>query len=389
LLTDCALFGASGVTVLIINLLCGYIFHLSARRCAKENGIEPIFTATVFPANDHWQLMQKHPLYSPPYSGQYEWFGIPGYDEVIPEEKKRYTLKNFEHPDIVNYRRLQEESARNIIAQSKNNEEPVVSAAFRSTTRHYNDLAAIYQLTGQPEKTIAALQKYPELDQLIPQRPVFTITQLVRSATRTLWIEGIVRHAPDAPEYAPCYRKFLEFSMTWHPFVPDEGGNFIIPYRDFFAGDARQIKYMHAPPIWYAIEYKGVKLAAYRKSKLRKLETQLSFTPEEMSDKYIQAHDSSSLPHRYFSPYNALHRQRGVISSARTALALKCFRAEKGHYPAKLEELVPEYLPQIYPRTDGSPMQYESNGKGFFLRGFERRNWDIFTLDYAAHKLQP
>ena len=143
-------------------------------------------------------------------------------------------------------------------------------------------------------------------------------------------------------------------------------------------------KYLHAPPIWYAIEYKGIKLAAYRKPKLRKLEGQLSFTPEDMSDKYIQTHDRSSSPHHYFSPYSTVRRQRGVISTARTALALKCFRAEKGRYPTKLEELVPEYLPQIYPQVDGTPMRYESSGKGFALRGFGNiPNGDIFTLDYT------
>ena len=167
--------------------------------------------------------------------------------------------------------------------------------------------------------------------------------------------------------------------MNWEPYTPDEGGIYLVPFDKYFSAPfLAGFKVFHYPPIWYAAEYKGVNIAADRIPRLRELEKQFSFTPDDLNDRYTIADKNK----RHFSPYNTLLRQRAVISGARTALALKCFRAEHGRYPEKLADLIPEYLPQIYPSPDGKPLDYQSDGRNFTLKITGVTEFIIATSDH-------
>ncbi len=51
-----------------------------------------------------------------------------------------------------------------------------------------------------------------------------------------------------------------------------------------------------------------------------------------------------------------------------TAIALRLYRQEHGHYPKSLSELVPRYLPSVPTDPfDGKPLRYRQEGKGFRL----------------------
>ena len=59
---------------------------------------------------------------------------------------------------------------------------------------------------------------------------------------------------------------------------------------------------------------------------------------------------------------------RASIAEGTTALALKLYRSEKGHYPKTLNALVPDYLDRIPPCPfNGKPFEYQSDGKSFEL----------------------
>jgi hypothetical protein len=59
----------------------------------------------------------------------------------------------------------------------------------------------------------------------------------------------------------------------------------------------------------------------------------------------------------------AINRQLGAVRemSAETTIqrALSTYHAEKGHYPASLEELVPSYMPSVPKQADGTPYGYD------------------------------
>jgi len=51
---------------------------------------------------------------------------------------------------------------------------------------------------------------------------------------------------------------------------------------------------------------------------------------------------------------------------AQTAVALRLYRRERGHYPERLDELVPKYLPSVpVDPFDGKPLRYKRLGRGF------------------------
>jgi len=51
---------------------------------------------------------------------------------------------------------------------------------------------------------------------------------------------------------------------------------------------------------------------------------------------------------------------------AQTAVALRLYRWERGHYPERLDELVPKYLPSVpVDPFDGKPLRYKRLGRGF------------------------
>lgn len=76
------------------------------------------------------------------------------------------------------------------------------------------------------------------------------------------------------------------------------------------------------------------------------------------------------------------------IILARFALACELFRSARGQYPERLEELAPEFLPEIPPDPfTGKPFVYKRKGKGFIVYSVgENLKDDGGAKDYAAGK---
>ena len=258
----------------------------------------------------------RHAKYNPPRSGRYIW----GKD-TIPADEKEYTMKFFTSPELeAHLTNLQKRSTylgqKNVLYLS-------AAQAFRSLVRHRADIAELYVRTGQTEKAMAEFMKYPDLDALIPRDTPFLINELVRNATRHLWVEALIKYGPEDKIYLPHYRKFLEWSKSWQVHLPCEAG-FVPPEKSLGA-----IAGFFYAPYLNTLRYRQFSEAINRIPELKKLEQQEVITDDSM-----------------FA--DAAKRLREGVVSGRTALALKLYKIEHGRFPQKLSELIPRYLPQEY-----------------------------------------
>lgn len=68
----------------------------------------------------------------------------------------------------------------------------------------------------------------------------------------------------------------------------------------------------------------------------------------------------------YLRAFERTTHTHALKRAAETALALRLYRAEKGKYPDRLQELVPNYLPQVpVDPYDDKPIRYRKLQKGF------------------------
>jgi len=87
-----------------------------------------------------------------------------------------------------------------------------------------------------------------------------------------------------------------------------------------------------------------------------------------------QAETDPLFPLAFLSRYGSIDRMPAIgrrveaeEEGARTALALIVFKAEHGRYPARLEDLVPTYLPVLRPDPfSGQPLRYRIERDGRF-----------------------
>ena len=261
----------------------------------------------------------RHVKYNPPRSGRYNWSR-----NEIPAEEKEYTLKFFDSPELEAYLELLTESS----AYLKQKDAIYFSALqlYRSLVRHRADKAELYYRSGRIDKVVPELLKYPELETLIPADTPFLLHELVRTATRWLWVEAVVQYAPDDKKYSGTYRKLLEWSRTWQVHVPHEAGFYLNMHMAPSIKGAVKIFYA---PLENAVRYRGFSDAVKRMPELEKLQKMEVFSRHDLFSK------------------NAATQQQ-VIALGRTALALKLYRVQHGKYPEKLSELVPVYLPKVY-----------------------------------------
>jgi len=68
----------------------------------------------------------------------------------------------------------------------------------------------------------------------------------------------------------------------------------------------------------------------------------------------------------YVTPFRKAATFHALQRVAQTAVALRLYRRERGHYPERLDELVPKYLPSVpVDPFDGKPLRYKRLGRGF------------------------
>jgi hypothetical protein len=155
----------------------------------------------------------------------------------------------------------------------------------------------------------------------------------------------LIQYGPEDKSLLPIYRKLLVWSKNWKVHLPCEAGFYLaVPPEN----KGKIAAFFYAPYLNTA-RYRGFFDAVKRIPDLKKLEQQEIISGAEM---YA----------------NAAKRQRLGIITGRTALALKVYRIEHGKYPAKLSELVPNYLQKEYVSPSaGKKLDYSVEGTNFTL----------------------
>ena len=284
------------------------------------------------------EFYSKHPKYNPPRSGKYDWK-----KDTIPADEKAYTMKFFTSPELETYLTDLKKSAAYIAKTDVLYLSPLPH--FRSLVRHRADIAELYYRSNQKEKVLTELLKYPELESLIPADTPFLICELVRTATRNIWINALIQYGPEDKSHLPTYRKFLDWSKSWKVHLPCEAGFYLV-YPPEIKGKIAAFFYA---PYLNTARYRGFFDAVKRIPALEKLEQAEIISGDGMYAK-------------------AAKRQRLGIIMGQTALALKVYKIEQGKYPGKLSELVPNYLPKEYvsPST-GKKLDYSVKVTNFTL----------------------
>ena len=284
------------------------------------------------------EFYSKHPKYNPPRSGKYDWK-----KDTIPADEKAYTMKFFTSPELETYLTGLKKSAAYIAKTDVQYLSPLQH--FRSLVRHRADIAELYYRTNQKEKVLPELLKYPELESLIPADTPFLICELVRTATRNIWINALIQYGPEEKSLLPAYRKLLDWSKSWKVHLPCEAGFYLV-YPPEIKGKIAAFFYA---PYLNTARYRGFFDAVKRIPALKKLEQAEIISGDGMYAK-------------------AAKRQRLGIIMGQIALALKVYKIEHGKYPGKLSELVPNYLPKEYvsPST-GKKLDYSVKGTNFTL----------------------
>lgn len=333
--------------------IAGKILEAKLLSTAEELKITPLETPLEPPEKYAAQFAQrgefydKYPLYSPPYNGVANWYcSCNNCKETLSEEKRRFTLKFFNSPEIEEL--ISQEIKLCLLFNEKNCYYAKALQTLRSVIRHFADRAALFELSGDPDAAIKELSRYIELEKQLSPRPPFIISELVRNACRSYWISAVCKHGSNDAKYAPQYRQFLEFVKNWQFSVPDEAGYFI----NFELKNENLYKHILMTPAVQAIKYRGFFNAVNSRPNLKAMEQMEVFT--DFTNIY---------------PANAAVKLRSGIVQGQIGAALKCFRAEKGYYPDKLEELVPEYLDKLpLSPLDGKIPEYTVKNKEFTLK---------------------
>ena len=309
---------------------------------AAALGITPFRVAEQEPpelkALVNHEFYTKHAKYNPPRSGKYDWV-----KDTIPADEKEYTMKFFTSPELETYLSGLKKSAEYIAKTDVLYLSPLQH--FRSLVRHRADIAELYYRTNQKEKVLPELLKYPELESLIPADTPFLICELVRTATRNIWLSTLIQYGQEEKSLLPIYQQFLTWSKNWKVHLPCEAGYYLAISPESKKGIAA----FFCMPYLNTARYRGFFDAANRIPALKKLEQQEIITEDGMYAK-------------------AAKRQRLGIIMGRTALALKVYKIEHGKYPEELSGLVPSYLPKEYfsPST-GKKLNYSLKGTNFIL----------------------
>ena len=191
---------------------------------AAELGIKPFRVAEQEPLElkelvNH-EFYTKYPKYNPPRSGKYDWT-----KDSIPADEKEYTMEFFTSPELETYLDSLKKSAAYIAKTDVLYLSPLQH--FRSLVRHRADIAELYLRTNQNEKVLPELLKYQELESLIPADTPFLFCELMRTATRDIWVSALVQYGPEDKSLLPTYQQLLALSKNWKVHLPCEAGFYL------------------------------------------------------------------------------------------------------------------------------------------------------------------
>ena len=354
-----AIIAGSAATIWLTALAAAASYAYTIRNTAQQDGVTAKFMKPELPpelaaAKNELAKCFDSKLLQLPLCGYKHWMPDDSSEsfKISPEERE-YTLQIFDSPQMDEYCDNRLKLLKRMTADKTVDYFPMLSQS-----REYAKLrvgrAALYRETGHPEKIIPELMKITVLDEDILNDSPLIITELVRGACRNIWAENVVKLGPDAPEYAPDYRRALEFMKTRRVSVPSDS--------EYFLGCLDNISPKNygefvAVPAMYATFAKSLSHALEVRPYYAELETCEVFEPINMTSS-----PNSDNPER-----RALIGRASIVQDV-IGLALKCHRAERGAYPATLAKLVPEYLDKIpvSPYT-GQPPFYTTDGASFTL----------------------
>ena len=317
------------------------------------------------------RFCKRHPDFSLPSEGIYCWtkYGVAQYGgNLVPQKQRDYTLKWFDTPEFERYR------AANRAIMEHARDGHVLNLISLNYARNYVRLcvgkAAMYRETGQPDKIIPELEKASVADLQVFKDTPTLIGELVRIAVRSLWCYTVVGVGPDGPQYAPAYRKMLEQVKSLSVRIPSEEGY----YPEELESGLRFRGQTYAPNVGaYAKILDTPQAIILAANGFRNIQKHKKIIKElEQREVFNLGPGGTGFPDKK-NPTFGLWEQMAVRSRISlvmvpTALALKVYRSEKGHYPKTLDALVPDYLKRIPPNPyDGKPLAYQSDGKNFEL----------------------
>ncbi len=308
--------------------------------------------------NDKIQEFQdKYKNLELPYESIYHWRNEE-HKNLVPAEKREYTLKNFDTPESEELCRVYEAAIKGYDWHGEVNLAGLNQ--IRAYARFRAGRAALFSETNQPEKVLPELMKITAVDTEILNDTPFLIGELVRIAARSIWCNALVKFGPDGPEYAPVYREALALMKSRRVHLAPEYGYFLnslekgLHFRTNRTEPVGRYVEVLSAPLQVAYSAKTLSILFGMDEAIAGLESQEVFEERKSSADVLG------------TLRNVAIKSRVSLVMGTTATALKCYRSEKGVYPDALEKLVPEYLEKlpVCPYT-GKPLIYESDGATF------------------------
>ncbi|MDD4818354.1 MAG: hypothetical protein PHI85_10350 [Victivallaceae bacterium] len=357
LMTQLLVLIAGSLAVWPVALAAASLYAMKVRDDARSRGIEPVRIVQKTPpelaaaGNPDYDYSPE--LFSLPVAGGLAWLGdgADGRSTVSPEQRE-YTLKKFDSPELVRRGADDEAQLRRLSADNRILYFDMLKLA-REYTHRCAGRAALYRESGQPEKILPELWRLTALDREILADSPFVIVELVRIACRSTWVDYVVKLGPDGAEYAPEYRRALEFMKSRRVYLPSEAGHYLWLLNNY-------------SPVNYG-EYAALPLAKASYAGGLAAALELGDRTAELTSRELFDKDVTASYKKYISERMAFMGRRSLVMGT-TALALKCHRAEYGVYPDTLAVLVPEYLDKVpvNPLTGGA-LNYRTDGASFTL----------------------
>ncbi len=372
LMVHAGIFASSFVGCWLLALSVVWPYGSSLDRKAAKLNIVPLNIESGFPQKLHKEqqkiehFREKHPLLAIPLETIHDWQVRPENKKQLPDAERAYTLNMFDSQEMEEFLVVHETLLNEIFSQKDTVYFSAMNLA-RSYARLRCGKAALYYETKQPEKILPEFQKIAQLEaELLGDSPS-KLGELVHLAVRFMSISHLITLGPNDVKYAPIYREFLDESKKQPVRVLEEQGLYLsvlesalkfqhTPLEQALQTSNSYAVFLSTPPR-IATAARGLSAAFAREKIVQELAQQESFTlPLPDSDPILE------------TSIHLLLRSRISLSLLTTGLALKLYRVETGHYPEKLNELVPNYLEKLSPCPyTGEPLLYESDGTNFTL----------------------
>lgn len=361
-----------------------YPYGCHVRSKLVKTGVKPWSIANEFPdaakpfTNKIQQFRAGHRKMALPLDDVYYWKTGNSQRALVPQDKREYTLKLFDTPEFEAFCAAYEDVLKN------GREKGTVNFPWLNHARNYARVragrASLFSETGQDARILPELMAIKKTDAETLTDSQSLIEELVRVAVRRIWYIGVLKLGPDGPEYAPVYRQALALMKSEKIQVPSELGYGLYLLdsslrRDYSPYELRDRqsnaygRFLGWPVVMALCAESAAETLALEDFRVACEQNKvLGELPEDRDMAY--------------SIWMTALKSKASKAQGMIAMALKLYRSEKGEYPAKLSQLVPEYLDAVpvEPHT-GKALIYESDGKTFKLGFADREYFKFYDLE--------